>query len=242
MRTALSGPLLVAGSDLTANDQYAMHDIGSVAFTNDGRKFVYSRFVAQSVPGNVYQAAVEITNHEALVAKTAAIGVTSLTVTLGGTAATVNQYQGGLVVITTGTGAGQCLKIDSNPAQTGTTSDLALVLGDPLTIATLTADSKADLKPNKFNNVILNPASATSAPAGVAVSIVSAGYCGWLQVSGPCAILNDSEGAITVGGYVIPSDTAAGSLEAISAYTDIVLGVALTGIAASEYGLVDLKL
>ena len=73
--------------------------LGVRAVTGDGREFHYVQAGGTAlVPGKLQQASAQVANHQNLTPTAAtAVGDTSITVTLGGTAATANQYLGGWV-------------------------------------------------------------------------------------------------------------------------------------------------
>ena len=131
----MTGDLQIVASDLTLNSSIQMHNLGERAVTPDGRSFRYVKAGGTAlVPGKLYQAPAEVTNHQNLAPTDAvAIGATSLTVTLGATAATANQYAGGYVVITTGTGVGYQYRISSHPAAALNTT-LTLTLEAPIIV------------------------------------------------------------------------------------------------------------
>lgn len=69
--------------------------LGSKFYDQNGNAYRYVKVGGTAtVAGKVYQAPAEITNHQDLVPAAAAIGATEVTVTLGATAATANQYAG----------------------------------------------------------------------------------------------------------------------------------------------------
>lgn len=242
MASQLGSDLLITALDLTANTSTQQHNLGERAVTNDGRAFRYVKAGASDlVPGKLQQSPAEITNHENLTPSAASVGDTSITVTLGATLATANQYANGWAVVTVTPGQGYQYKIKSHPAAAQSAS-LTLQLVDPIQVA-LTTSSRIDLVQNPYSGVILNPATATSAPIGVAVYPITASQYGWVQVGGPASVLAD--GAVTVGNLVVASNGTAGAVEnAVNASTEAqaVVGCALTGIATTEYGLVDLLL
>lgn len=163
-------------------------------------------------------------NHTGLTLSTAAIGATQITITAGGTLMTANQYAGGTLIISAGTGIGQTLKIVSHPAATssGTT---VLTLEEPLSVATLTSDSKGSLTLPQYGSrngtdfstsgVIVCPVTATGAVIGATVSPIpastatSASY-GWIVTNGFVGILNGAGTAI--GLDVMPGGSVAGSV------------------------------
>lgn len=236
----LTGATQIAGQDIFTTSTSANTNLGALATTGDGRYYRYSSLGAvAAVPGKLYQAAAEITNHQNL-APTAngAIGDRTITVTLGATAATANQYAGGYAVISDSTGEGYMYEIASHPAALLSTT-LQLTLVDPLLTTTASASTKVDLIPNPYSATIVNPTTATSAPIGAAVFPVAIGGFGWMQVSGPTVLLAD--GAITVGTNLAASNGTAGAVEP-AAGVQAVVGTALTGIATTEYGAVFLQL
>ncbi len=236
-------------SNLTANPQtYAqgifsesvnsLHDLGSLAATNDGRVFRYCKAGATAlVMGKLQQASAEdTTNFQNLTATASSAGDISITTTSTVTL-TVNQLAGGfLTVVSATTGAGQVLKIKSHAAATAAV--VTLNLEDPVVVAT-TGTVKIDMIPNPFSAVVVNPATATSAPVGAAVFNITAAYFGWLQVKGQTSLLAD--GTVVVGTELVASNATAGAVEAatgVQAY----IGTALTGIATTDYGFVNLKI
>lgn len=218
-------------------DQQAI--LGSRAVASDGREFRYAKAGAVAlVPGTLLQAPAEITNHQNLAPAVAVAGATQITVTLGATAVTANQYAGGWAVITTSTGVGYQYQISGHPAAALSTA-VVLTLVEPLQTALVAATSKVDLVANPYSAVIINPATATSAPVGAAVYPIAIGQFGWIQVKGPAAVLAD--GTVVVGTGVVASNATAGAVEALTG-VQAPVGTALTGIATTEYGLVNLDL
>ena len=238
MATSLnSGPHVVA-ANLTDNSATAEHNLGELVRSPDGRTYRYARAGELLVPGTLLQAPAEITNHQNLTPAAAAIGATSVTVTLGGTAATANQYAGGYLVGTETPGEGQMYLIKSHPAQTNGSGTLAIEISDPIVVA-LTSSSHVDLVLNQYSGVIINPASASSNPVGVAVTAITASQFGWIQVGGVANILAD--GTVTVGTAVVASNATAGAVEALTG-VQAAIGNAVSGIATTEYGPIALFL
>lgn len=240
MATQLSCAAQSFPADLTSNSSVAQTRLGEIASSGDGRWFKYVKAGGTAlVPGTLVQAPAEITNHQNLApTANAAIGATSVTVTLGATAATANQYAGGWLVVTATPGQGYQYRIKSNPAADASAT-LTLTLEDPLSVAITAAASKIDLVLNPCSGVIINPTTASSAPVGVAVYPITASYYGWVQVRGPACILSD--GGSTVGTNVSASNGTAGAVEA-AVTAQAAIGVALTGVATTEYGMFDIRL
>lgn len=219
-------------------------DSTNVAGLELGSKFVdqegnaYRRVLVGAValvPGTLVQAPAELTNHQNLTPVAAAIGATSLTVALGATAATANQYAGGYAVVTVTPGQGYRYLISSHPAAALSTS-VVLTLADPIAVA-LTTSSRIDLVPNPYSGVVINPTTATSAPLGVAIYAAAAATYAWIQTGGPAACLAD--GTVVVGTMLCASNGTAGAVEAFAG-VQAPVAIALSGIATTEYGMIKL--
>ncbi len=202
---------VISPSDIWANTSNQEMELGAYAETPDGRGYRYVKAGATAlVPGKLQQAPAQVANHLACaVGAASAIGANTVTVTLGATAATLNQYAGGYLVVTTTPGQGYTYKIKSNPAADASAS-VVITLEDTIKIA-LTTSSVVDLVLNQYSNVIVNTASADARPVGVAVQAITALYYGWVQTKGEVACLNDS--GTTIGLGVAPSASVAGAVK-----------------------------
>lgn len=194
-------------------------------------------------------------NHTGLTCATAAIGATEITVTLGGTAVTANQYAGGFAVVSAGTGIGQTLKIASHPAQSSTTGTVVLTLEDPLSVATAVADSKVSLTLPQYggangtvvstHGVVVSPTTATGRTIGVTVYPIAASSntvptYGFIQTEGPVACLNDSGTAI--GLDVMPSSSVAGAVVTYAVATRNRVGTSTVAGENTKSQLITLQL
>lgn len=236
--TQLTGNIVVSAQAIFSESSTQLHGIGELAFTNDGRAFRYSKAGGTTlIPGQLQQGPAEDTsNFQNLTVTAPAAGDTSITTT-STTTLTANQLAGGLCVISSATtNQGQVFRIKSHAAATGAV--VTINLDDPVVYAP-TGTTKIDMHPNPYNAVIVNPATASSAPVGVAVFKVTNAYFGWLQVLGAAPILAD--GTVTVGTALVASNGTAGAVEALAGVQAIV-GTALTGIATTETGLVKINL
>lgn len=200
--------------------------VGAKFRSDDDREFALIQNGGTAlVSGVLVQSPASIgSTHTGLALSTVAIGSTSITATLGGTLATANQYAGGFLVISAGTGAGQTLKIKSHPA--GTSSGTVLFqLEDPLSVATLTSDSKGSLTLPQYGSangtnvgtsgVVVNPTTATGRVVGATIYPIGASSStvptyGFIQTCGPVGVLNDS--ATAIGLDVMPSSAVAGAV------------------------------
>jgi len=195
------------GQALYESSATPKHNIGERAVTSDGRVFRYVKAGGTAlVAGNMIQSPARVANHQALTPAATAIGATQVTVTLGATAATANQYAGGLLIVSVTPGLGTQYPIVSHPAADASAT-LVVTLGVPLTVA-LTTSSRVDLAANQYGGVIQTPATTlTGTVVGAAPYIIAANEFGWIQRSGLCGVLTG--GTPAVGAAVVcPGDTA----------------------------------
>lgn len=227
---------VVVGQPIMSSSATQLHTLGEKCVTADGRVYRYAKAGGTAlVPGKLQQAAAEVTADQNLAIAASAIGATTITTTSTVTV-TANQYAGGYALISASTGAGYQYRIKSHPAATAAV--VTLTLEDTIEVA-LTTSSKVDLVANPFSGVIVNPATATSTPVGVAVYPVAASEFGWLQTGGIANVLAD--GTVVVGTSLVASNATAGALEALTG-VQAAVGLAVTGIATTEYGAVKLLL
>lgn len=237
----LSGLPVIYGINPFASETVPSHPLGSLGIASDGRKFRYALAgVSALVAGELQQGRVEDQGDQSLLVAAAAIGATSVT-TVGTVTVTANQYANGYLVVTGegGTGNGLYYRIKSHPA--ATSAVVTLQLYDPIEVA-LNTSTQIDLVPNLYDGVVQYLASPTSAPAGIAHIALPASSYGWLQTGGTGLVLADASGAIAVGQQVVASNQTAGAVEDVASTTQPIIGVAITGIAANEYGLANLCL
>jgi hypothetical protein len=149
------------------------------------------------VPGKLYQNAALVPNHQncATTAYTAYSNngnvPASVTVTLGATAATANQYQGGYLAVVDGTGEGQLLKIASNPAANASAA-IVITLEDGPTTALVGADSEVSLLPATGNNLVIQPTTVTNTVFGLSMYNIAAESYGFFLVQGVGNALSDA--------------------------------------------------
>lgn len=215
----------------------------------DGREFVIvQNGTVALTAGKLVQAPPIVANHQnlAVTAYSPASSTqpyTTITVTLGATAATVNQYAGGFVVVNDNNGEGQTLKIASHPAADSAGS-LTLTLEDTAVTAITTA-SEVCLIPNLYVGVVINPTTATNTPVGVTLYAIAASTAsttnvfGFIQTKGPVSAL--AQGAIGVGLGAMPSTSVAGALAVIDA-TGAQVARALQAGVDTEYRTVYIDL
>lgn len=241
MSTSLTGPLQVIGADVLSSNVEPAHTLGAYAETPDGRGFRYFlNGAVDTVPGLVYQGkALDATNdqpsagHAVAVTAAGALAVTT-TATL---TATKDEFAGGFLSVVVAPGQGYTYKIKGNTAASAAVC--TFTLEDPLVVG-LTAASRIIVAQNPYAECIVTPATPTAAIVGVATGIVAAGRYGWLQVTGPCAVLFTGTGAAGRAVGVLVGGTIGSAAPAIAA-TNILGYHMATGITA-QYPLINLTI
>lgn len=225
----LSPDPAAAGQALYTSSATQSHELGAKMPGPSGAVYRYVKTGAVAlVAGNWLQSPAQVANHQNLTATAAAINAEAITVTLGATAATANQYAGGKAVVTITPGLGQEIPITGHPAADASAT-LVLTLGAPLRVA-LTSSTRIDLVPNLYNGVIQSPITTlTGVPVGVAVNILAISEFGWILHSGLAGAL--IAGTPAVGAALVLPGTAAGAavVDGAASATPVVGIVASTG-------------
>lgn len=215
-----TGPLaLQANGTFQASTDTSLESlVGTRWDLSDGREviLVQAGSATTIAPGLLYQDAAIVPNHQNL-ATTAVQAYSAngnvpakVTVTLGATAATANQYAGGYMIVNDATGEGQTLRIASHPAADASAT-LAVTLEDGPSVALVAATSEVSLLPAHGNAVIIMPTTITGAPVGVGLYTIAASSYGFLTSKGITSCLGD--GTLTVGSAISPSNAVAGAVE-----------------------------
>lgn len=241
----------------TTNDLSLTTEVGQPFQTADGKIVTLVQNGGTAlVSGVLVQAPASIgANHTGLTLSTQAIGSTQITATLGGTAVTANQYAGGTLVISAGTGKGQTVKIASHPAQSTTTGTVVFTLEEPLSVATATTDSKGSLTLPQYGSkngtdfttfgVIVSPTTATGATIGATIYPIPASTAtvptyGYIVTKGAVGVLNDAGTAI--GLDVMPSSSVAGAVVTYVAATRNRVGTSTVAGETTKCQLVNIQL
>jgi len=239
-----TGPLALVANGLFQTSTDASLDtlVGTRFDLSDGREVILVKAGDAVAAGKLYQDAAIVPNHQNL-AVTAYQAYSAngnvpakVTVTLGATAATANQYAGGFVVVNDNNGEGQTLRIASHPAADASAT-LALTLEEGATVAITTA-SEVCLLPAHGYNVIIQPTTVTGAQVGVGLNTIAAGAYGFLVTKGIVSCL--AGGAIGVG-LGISVGSVAGSVS-VAAATTARLGFAAQAGVDTEYRAVFIDL
>lgn len=240
--SALNQPrnaLTLSTQDIYAESASQAYELGTYFDLADGRRFRYCKAGGALAAGKHTIKSASVDTHHSLTCATAAIGVTSITVTLGATnAVTLNQYAGGYIGIIAGTGLGQIYRIKSHPAAVAAAT-LAVTLYDPLVVALATADSKADLCRNKYDNLTQSVVEE-SVHVGIPLIAVTTLYYHWEQTRGIALCL---AGDTAAEGTLLSADSAAGEVKTKADETKGYIGIALgQAHADGEYNFLDLHL
>lgn len=185
------------------------HALGMLVEDKYGRKFRYVQAGAVAlVRGNLLQGPARDTQFTRMtVTAAAAIGDTSIALTNGTTATTLDMFKGGEAVVAASTGIGQVFKIAGNTVAANGAA-LTVTLEEPIRVA-LATSSKVTLHLNDYLGVIVSPTTRTGKTVGVAVHAIPALSYGWIQTGGPSAALSDATVA-ALGEAISPSTTTAG--------------------------------
>lgn len=253
------------GSGTGVYDANFVTYVGEQFETSDGRNFVIVQNGTAAIgTGLLVQGPAENTAFEKLAITVpatypATTGSTQIYATNGLTVLNVNEFQGGYVVIATGTGAGQQFKVASHQAAAASAS-FVINLEDPIQ-TTLDATSKVTLQYNPFGGtsvgVIVQPTTITGTPIGVTVTPLAASTAptynasgaltangiaqyGLVQTHGPVACLVNT---LTNVGYPVgPSTGAAGAVSVATLTTSPQIGISMQTQTSGDYGLVFLQL
>lgn len=239
--STIKANLQISPQDLFTSATVQGTDLGAYGTTGDGRGFRYVQAGATAlVPGKLQASpAQDTTNYNpsgGLAVGAAAIGTYNVTLT-GSLTIAVNALAGGFMSIAVTPGQGYIYKIASNTAVTAA-ANCVVTLEDPLIVA-LTTSSKVVMAVSPFSNVIVNPATASGGPIGVAIYAIPAASFGWVQTHGPASLLNDSGTAVGLG--LAPSAATAGAAKTMAA-TLSQIGYALTTQVTTEYDLAFLTI
>jgi|TARA_R100001530_G_scaffold2078_1_gene3524 hypothetical protein len=188
----------------------------------DGRKYRYVENGGTAIEEGMLVAseAVEAQHDEDLAVATTAAGSSSVTVTLGSTAAAKNLYAEGYLffnkpVLSTA-GSRVFYKIKSHP-QADAAATLALTIDEPdgTVIAVTNGTETAGLIKSPYKDIVVAPAATVGRYVGVSPCQIAANYFGWVQVAGLAVVAMDGTNAM--GTLVGSSGTHAGSMIAVGA-------------------------
>lgn len=199
------------GAEKKTSSNADVYPVGSIIALGDGR-IARRIFTGEAITvGLLAMAPITIPLHDAdLVTAAAAADTYKVTVTLGATLATKNQYQGGKLFLNDEAEKGHTYQIKSHPAAD---SGAAVVITlDELLVTALTAATQAGLIASPYMDVEIWDADDVDGEAvGVAPIDLADNTYGWAITRGHQAVL--MSGTPPVGLPVIASDTADGAVE-----------------------------
>ena len=196
---------------LFSTSSTAQEKLGCPRWTEDGRFFRYAQAGASDLSAGKMGVAVTATaNHINKPVAAAAVGDYSVSLTVGATLVSADQYKDGFLHINDGTGQGYQYRIESNTAcaSSGTT---VVTLSEPIRVALVASSTtEASLIKSPYDGVT-EGTTQEALPVGVPLVAVTTLYYYWAQTGGVAICLVD--GTPAVGSALILSDAVAGSLE-----------------------------
>ena len=236
----------IAAADLWNETLNQQHPLGAKGMDEFGNVYRYVQAGAVAlVTGNLLQEAAEVTNFRSMVCQAAvAIGDTMIPVTLGGTAVTSNQFEGGHIFVESSTGIGQQFRIVSHDVQTSTTGTCKFYVDRPVKIA-LTTSSQISVRKNAYDGVIQYPVTTqTGAAVGVALYAMTEAYYGWIQSGGDCPVLFDTgTNTSNEATCLVASAAVAGSVKPLGTVGQPIIGNAREVVSVdSTMGMAHLTL
>ena len=225
------------------------HELGDLGIARDGRQFRYDFMDGAVTAGKLLQCSANVANHDMdLVTAAAAIGATSISVTLGATALAADAAKDGYLYVNDGAGEGQLFKIGSHAAVASQGVFAVPLKEDESVITALDANSLCGIMYNPWKDVIVAPTTFTGHIAGATTRNMTDNYYGWAQRCGVAALL--IKGTVVIGGDVQRGNATTtdvpGAVEAVSyaaTVEDEVVGTVTLVLAVdTDYGLIHMKL
>lgn len=196
-----------------------LHTVGTVAEDAVGRVFRYTQNGAVALAGGLATVTpAKVANHTNIaVAAAAAVGARQVSVTLGATATTQDQYKDGFLVVNDAAGIGLAYRITGCPV-IGSAGTGFITLAEGVVVA-LTTSSKVTLTYSPWSAVIVHPGSAsTFFCSGDTDTPVAASNYYWSQTAGITSTLSDGIIAKGTGG-ILTTGAVAGALATEAAGT-----------------------
>lgn len=223
-------------------------ELGRFIDFEDGRRFRYCLSNGGTSVGLMNAAVPVNTNTDGItqtlmtiVRSNGYVGKKEVNVLLDGADATAHEFDDGLLVVESGTGAGYAYRIRKNDAQGAAyATPCALKLYDPIK-AVLAAGNIISLFHNKHFDVITAPTSQAGPPVGVPLCDVENNYYFWAQTRGYAPILRHGTGTLTAGKLCGIGD-AAGKVADQAQYYTYVWGLCIFAASTSRYATIDLML
>jgi len=206
---------LVIQQGLFSESATASHKIGTRMQLADGRVFYYALAGGTIAVGKLCTSKAAQANHiEETGLGTAAVGATSVIVTVGATAVTANEYAEGWLYANLSDGLGYHYKIKSHTSASSA-GNVTVTLYDPIQVAT-TASTEFSFRYNPFYGVTVQ-ATITTNMCGIFPRAVTSAYYAWCQTWGPAVCLS---GDTAAAGTIIAAHTTDGAVGALTTATE----------------------
>jgi len=237
----LTGNVQLHEGDIYTPSRYQMHPLGAVGMAENGDLYRYIYAGATSgtdvVAGNLYVGIAQTDNHRDMtVAVANVIGDTVVTLDLGATAITANEYDEGFLFFNDNSPEGEWYQIISHEVSALST-ECKFTLARPLLTATVVDSSQATITRNPYRLPAISQL-ITEKAVGVAVrdwDVSAYEQFGWLKTRGRACCLIDGS-ATTVGYTVAISNETNGAVGATAGdQTEIVIGQMLDTGTAGEF-------
>lgn len=228
--------------------------LGTPMELSDGRMFRYARAGGTTlVAGEVTMGMTEVDSGRVkeLTIGSAAVGATSVTVTMSGTALSLDDYADGYLYINDDDGEGNIYKVKASAsAAASSTAVFTLADGDAIVVALKTGTSVVGLRQNEFQDLVIQKAGTIGGqPLGIPPVEVTNAYYFWVQRRGAVSAKTAAT-VLVVGTEVVGCPETNGAVKLFnhgSAATTVVdidrIGYTLAPCAtAGDYSLIYLTL
>lgn len=225
-----------------APDTYQQFPVGTQLVDITGnRKFRYCQNGAYALgAGHLVAPPIATPHHISQSVLAAAIGDTTVSIVLGATPASLNQYRDGFFSVNSGTGTAHQYRVKSNPAIDSSGTGV-ITLYDPIKIALVASGtSLASLLPSRYRLLVVAATTPIHLALGSPIQAVAASKFFWAQTWGPCPLLIDQSPAINTA--VISETTTTGGVKAATAVTQAIIGYMVETGVDNHYKQVFLQL
>lgn len=239
------GGVQIYSSDIYSISSIQEHNLGALGMDEYGDLYRYAKAGASNISaGKLQLAPADKTNHAncaATAAVTADGRTRKVTIQLGATAATLNEYAGGYLAASNNSPEGEIYRVYSNPAASSS-GTLEVTVQRPF-VTDITTSSDFTLYHNAWNGVI-EGTSSTAQPAGVPVVDITAAYYGWIKTRGIVAGLADE--TLTLGALLTAGTSTAGAFEEYdddtTPDTDNIVGFAVVAGVDTDFRPIQLTI
>lgn len=239
MRRGAAGQLIIPSQGIYEENEDQQMPLGHRMQIGE-RVFHYTENGGSGLSaGTLLQSEVPSGDFTGLAVATVAAGQDELTVTLGSTAATQNEYRNGYLWADGGTNIGHVYKIKEHPAIAASAAGV-FTLYDPLVEALTNGTETVSLVKCPYKDVIIHPSVPTAHVVGVAPIDVTADYYFWCQTWGPAAVL--TEGTVVIANHAAVGDGTDGAVQAADTDIELIVGDVMRVEGSGEKSLIYLRL